>query len=346
MKLSEIKITPLVDTLRLEDIDDDIYFSEKYANYISNSRLTLINPDQDGSPEKFFETRPKLYSDSLVFGSAVHELVLQPENFELIESVDRPTAKAGAMAEELFKSNGVPPTDDEIRAASQKIDYYKNSLNAKRISELRDKCNSYWRGRAIFESGYDFKKTPIYLDAKSRDKLKEVLKSLNKNKDIQNLLHPGIGMSANERAILMDIKVEVPGEKPFKLRLKSKLDNYNIDLDNNVITVNDLKTTGKYITDFEKSITKYHYYREMAMYCWLLQLYVKYKLKESGLKEEPFNIKSNFLAVETFPDYYTKVSPMTKELFKKGFEEFRKLLKTVAFYCCNGYEGFREEIDV
>lgn len=341
MKLSEIKITPLIETLRLEDIDDAIYFSDKYSNYISNSSLTLINPDQDGSPEKFFETRPKIYSDSLVFGSAVHELTLQPEDFELIDSVERPTAKAGAMAEELYNPSGVPPTDDEIRAASQKIDYYRNSLNEKRITELRDKCNSYWRNRALFESGNTSTKTPIYLDAKARNNLKKVLEALNKNKEIQSLLRPETGETANEKAILMDVLVEVPGNKPFKLRLKSKLDNYNIDLENNVITVNDLKTTGKYITDFGKSINKYHYYREMAMYCWLLQLYVKHKIKN-----EKFTIKSNFLVVETFPDYYTKVTPMTKELFKKGMDEFTRLLKTVAFYTCNGYEGFREEIDL
>ena len=72
-----IEITPILDTLRLEDIDDAVYFSEKYSGYISNSRLSLINPEQDGSPEKFFEglSSHKIYSDSLVFGSAVHELV-------------------------------------------------------------------------------------------------------------------------------------------------------------------------------------------------------------------------------------------------------------------------------
>ncbi len=54
MKLNEIEITPLLDTLRLEKIDDAIYFSEKYSGYVSNSRLGLINPRQDGSPDKFF----------------------------------------------------------------------------------------------------------------------------------------------------------------------------------------------------------------------------------------------------------------------------------------------------
>ena len=35
--------------------------------------------------------------------SAVHELTLQPELFHMCTSVDRPTAKAGFMADELFE---------------------------------------------------------------------------------------------------------------------------------------------------------------------------------------------------------------------------------------------------
>ena len=37
MNLDDIKITPLLDTLRLEKISDSIYFSEPYRNYVSNS---------------------------------------------------------------------------------------------------------------------------------------------------------------------------------------------------------------------------------------------------------------------------------------------------------------------
>ena len=69
MKLSEIHITPLLETLRFEDIDDEIYFSEKYSGYVSNSRLSRINPEQEGSPEKFFNESLSLYTDSIAFGS-------------------------------------------------------------------------------------------------------------------------------------------------------------------------------------------------------------------------------------------------------------------------------------
>ena len=53
MKLSEIKIEPLLDTLRLEKISDEEYFSDKYQNYISNSRLTLLK-QHPKNPNKFF----------------------------------------------------------------------------------------------------------------------------------------------------------------------------------------------------------------------------------------------------------------------------------------------------
>lgn len=50
-------------------------------------------------------------------------------------------------------------------------------------------------------------------------------------------------------------------------------------------------------------------------------------------------IKSNFLVVSTVPDtrsstpkFYTKVVPMTRKLFLKGFNEFRDLTKRVAYY--------------
>lgn len=55
MQLADIKITPILETLQLLKITDEEYFSSKYKDYISNSRLGLLNPKQDGSPEKFFK---------------------------------------------------------------------------------------------------------------------------------------------------------------------------------------------------------------------------------------------------------------------------------------------------
>ena len=79
MELKEIKLTPLLDTLQLEKISDEVYFSKKYNGYVSNSRLGLINPRQDGTPDKFFAGfTGEGYSDALIRGTAVHSICLQP----------------------------------------------------------------------------------------------------------------------------------------------------------------------------------------------------------------------------------------------------------------------------
>lgn len=334
-----IKLTPILESLRLEDIDDAVYFSEKFSGYISNSRLSLINPEQDGSPEKFFQglSNNKIYSDSLVFGSAVHELVLQPEAFFLVDSVDRPTAKAGAIADIIYKKDGHMPSDQEFINAAKEVDYYGGNLSANQLETLKTKTINYLRNRALFEHGYDGVLEPIYLDSKGREKLQACLKALDENKKIQELLHPkGVledPISCNEKTVLCDVLVEMEGIEPFKLSLKSKLDNFTIDKENNTIIVNDLKTTGKILSEFDNAISTYHYNREIGMYSYLLSLCAK---KFYGL-ENPI-VKGNFLVVSTIPNYYTKVVEMSSKSIMDGFAEFSRLLKLVAKYVSEGYE--------
>ena len=335
-----------MDTLHLQKISDEVYFSERYANYISNSRLSLINPEQDNNPKAFFEglSKHSKYSDALLLGSALHELVLQPELFELVQSVDRPTSKAGFMADELYNQfKGENPTDEAIIAASDKIDYYKGKMNDKRITELREKCNNYWKTRAEYEKATSFSKTPIYLDPRNRERVQQCVYALGQNKKIQDLLTPtGIldtPVSENEQAILLDVRVEVPNCNPFILRLKSKLDNYTIDKETNTIVINDVKTIGKILSYFDDNFNKFHYYRELAIYSWLLSLCAK-----KFYNMEDCTIKSNCLVVSTIPDYYTKVYEVTKKDFIKGWEEFKNLLRLVAQYVSTDYKDFAKWI--
>lgn len=326
---SKIKITPLLDTLRLETISDAEYFSAKYSNYISNSRLGLINPEQDGTPEKFFNGGFNAFSDSLVFGSAVHELVLQPDNFFLCESVNRPTAKVGYIADYTYDPSGMIPTEEKFQEALDKYDYFKGNPPEKKRLEVKNQCLNYWRNRALFERSNKDPRIPIYLDEKSRVRLQGCLNSINDNDRIQELLKPksfiGDVITANEQTILLDIQVEVEEYEPFVLKLKSKLDNFTID--GCMVTVNDVKTTSTYVDDFKKSLDYFRYYREMGMYSWLLSLCAQkfYNIKVP-------KIKSNFLVVRTVDPFPSIVYPMNTKLFRKGFKEFVLLTKLVAYY--------------
>jgi hypothetical protein len=331
-----VKLIPLFDTIQLIEMSDEEYFSEKWAGYISNSTLALINPDQDGSPQIYKEglsKHPK-YSDSLVFGSAVHELVLQPGEFKVADNVNRPTAKMGAMADELYKtflSNKGVVSDDDIIAASNKIDYYKGKMDSIKIENVKDKCINYWWDRRDWESEHNNSEIePIYLDPKSREKLQLCLASVEANKEVQDLLHPkGVfeePISMNEAALFMDVKAEHEGKETI-LKLKGKLDNFTIDIETNEVVLNDLKTTGHWLIDFGDSFKKYHYNRQMAMYAWMLRSYVQ---KQYNIK--PSSLMANMLLVCTVPDYRAGVFRVTNGEIRKGFLEFKDLLQRVA-YC-------------
>lgn len=341
-----VTLKPLTETIKVEDISDAEYFSKAYCNYISNSRLKLINPDEGGTPSKFFEglNNNKIYSDALIFGSAVHELTLQPDKFSLT-SIDRPTAKAGFMADYIYDNyigacgDNVGEvidalTDSIFIEASNEIDYYKGKMNAEKIKALIEKCEQYWIDRALYEDDYEGP-TPIYLPSKMREQLNAVLEAFNNNKKFEELLRPkGLledPISKNETTILMDMEytVDLPdGKKEGILHLKSKLDNFTIDNENNTITVNDVKTTGKYVTEFANgAFNFFHYYRELGMYTWLL----RHAAAKFWDIHNP-TIKSNCLVVETFPGYFTKTYELTKMDLLRGMQEFGWLLRQVAYY--------------
>lgn len=348
MDLSNIKITPLLDTLQLLKIPDDEYFGEQYRGYISNSRLGLLNPKQGGSPEDFIKGFKPIYSNSLDVGSAVHCKCLQKELFNIVDTVDKPTGKMGAMAEELFKIwKGSIPTSDDIIKVAKKIDYYKGNLSAKRIEEVKEKCKDFWvsKNRYLRTRGDD-SRTDLYLDQKSRQTAYACIEAVENNTSIQKILHPVSEISGMENpisemewAILLNIKIEIPNTDPFILKLKAKLDNFVIDKQNNEIQVNDLKTLGKILSEFQSNVDKYGYNREIAMYTYLLTLVAK---KFYGL-DNP-TVKGHYLVVSTIPQYYSKVVQLTKKDYVEGFKEFEYLLKLAAYYVSTKYKEFAEWI--
>ena len=336
MRIQDIKLTPLMDTLQLLKIDDATYFSSKYSSYISNSRLGLLNPKQDGSPEKFFEGfKSGGFNQSFALGSAVHELVLQPEYFELAPDMGKPTAKLGAMADELFKVYLQKDiTKNDIIKASDIVDYYKGKITDDRFKDVVTKCTPYWEQRKKEVLDISQNKEMIYLDHKSREITISCVESLKSNKYAMDLLHPtGIvedPIVGNEQAILLDVQAVAPNGETTILHLKSKLDNYTIDTETNTITVNDVKTIGNIVSAITDNIKRFHYSRELAMYLYLLKLCAAkfYNL------ENP-KIQANYLVVSTVPNFYSSVKPAEMDDLLYGFKEFKVLLQYTAHLIFN-----------
>ena len=266
--------------------------------------------------------------------SAVHELVLQPEYFELVEIINRPTGKPGFISDIVYKKT-VLPTDEELIAAATEVDYYGGNLNTIQMKELKAKVLPYCEQRMNYEVRYTGDKELIFLGEAMREKVKACVSNLLENTEIYSLLHPtGLltnPISENEQAILVDLAVDVEGHEPIVLKLKAKLDNFTIDKENNKLIINDIKTHGRKIGEFGDAVNNWRYMREMAVYATLLNLVAK---KFYGMNKT--DIEANFLVVSTIPPYYTKVHRLRREDFLIGVEEFQRLLKMVAYYTCYG----------
>lgn len=332
-----VNLTPLIDTLQLVKIDDSEYFSPKYGSYISNSRLGLLNPFQGGSTEAFFEGfKDEGFNSSFAVGSAVHELVLQPEYFQLAPALGKPTAKLGAMADELYPVwLKHPIRTSDIEEASNKVNYYKNKLTSDIIKKVNNQCIPYWKARK--NAQLTSSKELIYLDDKSRDTVYSCVEALTNNPQIQELLNPtGIldaPLSMNEQAFLLDVKADCKNGKSVILHLKAKLDNFTIDTETDTITVNDVKTISKVVSEIDSNITRYRYSRELAEYLFLLNMYVA---KEYNITKP--SIKANYLVVSTIPQYYTKVRAVTTREIREGMYELGTLLRHAAYLMC--YKGY------
>jgi hypothetical protein len=331
MNLDNIKIIR-PNYVKLIQISDNQYFGDQYSDYISNSKLSLINPDEGGSPEKYNSglSNNKKYSSAMDFGSAVHQLILQPEEYYLCDSVDKPSGKPALMVDYLLKKKLSLDPENIIKSA-KKVDYFHGKLSNEKINEVIQKISAYYQYMINEEFTSDLNKTqiPIYLSSYDRYRCQNCLDSLKKHSQVQKLLYPKDAETFNERTFISEIGVEIPFRRHLinlvKLKFKGKLDNFTVG---DKLILNDLKTTGKNITEFAESFSKYHYARQAALYLHFLKfLYPDIKI-----------IEANIIAVQTVPPFTSHVFPISLESISNGIEEASRLIKLVAFYENYGYD--------
>ena len=281
--MAEITIVP--GTIKLVRMNDPEYFATKG---ISNSKLSLINPDEDGSFEKFESGFKNAYSESFALGSAVHGIVLQPDYY-VISNINKPSGKLGLWAEEMYKlrKEGTP-IHKAIHIASYNADYYNTKLSGARLKTAIKSSLPFYlkRMKYIEEEG----KETIFMPEAMQLKFNRCLLNTqdSSSKFFETLQPTGLLSPAeyyNEYAIFCDIDyVNTDTGEVTRLTIKGKLDNFTIDHENQVITLNDLKTTGKPVNYFmgnhakffnqetkvedtiwyNGSFQNYHYYRQMG----------------------------------------------------------------------------------
>ena len=277
----------------------------------------------------------KLYDNKL---SAVHECLLQPEEFELAPKLSKPTAKLGTCVDAIikFRKQGFSIYDSIIKA-SYEADYYAGKLTPSKIHTIIEKGLPYYMAQK------SLKGTEITLSDPDWDTATKCIKSLQNNQIIMDKLHPTTMFgdtipSYNEDAMFIDYAVLYQGRSTI-LKYKMKIDNWTIDKDNKVLTLNDLKTSFKPVNWFMNpeygSFAHYHYARQFAFYSDVLRMYC---MKEYGYNQNEWDFKANVLVVSTSEECSSKCYAINPTQIKKGRKEYRELLKRVAYYEMFGYD--------
>lgn len=243
IKFSDFKIIVIPKSIERLKISDSEYFSEKYKDYISNSKLKYINPTQNGSPVIYKQGIIQENTSSLSLGSSVHELLLQSDEFILLEELNKPSAKLGQLIDKVwyYRQSGYT-IDSAIKQSSTDVEYYSSSLTNNRIKTIIQK------GLFYYLNIKNIKENNIVLSNKETITCKECISSLQSNNQIMDLLNPtdifGEKIeSYNEDALFLDIEIKYKTRSVI-LKLKMKADNWTIDKDSKILVLNDLKTTG------------------------------------------------------------------------------------------------------
>lgn len=358
-KLNQIKLELIRESVqRLTDVSDEDYFGEAYKDYVSNSTLKLINPAEGGTPQKFLSGfKDKKQSDALDLGTAVHQMTLEKDKY-YVSDVEKPSGKVGEVIDRYFAytSNGMEDKE-AIILACQESDYYKNNLTDVRIANVL-KAGEVYLSHLVDSHACT---GCITLTSEMKGKLDNCLESIQGNPLAVEALTPP-GVVYNEDVLIMDAVATMPSpdEDSFEdvevnIKLKAKIDCWAVDVENKVLTLVDLKTTGNGVNNFnsttyeqlgldgdlyvrknEGSFQKFRYYRQMALYSEMLQAYAEqtYGFDESWT----YNIQ--MVVVETTPPHLSHVFTVTQPWLNIGTVEYTSLLRRVAFHKVHGWDNF------
>lgn len=324
--LNNIKIKFLFDQCQTLDISDEEYFSDKYKDYISNSSLAYINPEQNGGPYEYMTRKSITGNTSLDVGSVIHMDVLQDIKANVLY-IDKPkgakiSLTVDRVVEEIKKGSS---KEDAFRAVFDLGDYYAKNYEIfyRNVAEYDRYIESKLEGK------YDY-----ILTKEDCNNINNCISALADHKN--TLLRPKDLEYYNELTIICPIEISFTDSDVVKtLYFKCKIDNFTVDDKKRKLVLNDLKTTYRRMEDFHMSIDHYHYYRQMALY-----LYV---LSNSSERYKNYQLQANILAVST-TDYSTGIFRFSQEDIKKGSYEFINLIKRVGFHETFGYDRLIDDL--
>jgi len=267
----------------------------------------------------------------LIDGKVIHGLLLNDgsfeENFILLPST-LPTGNSRTVVDKVYSQAEDPGT---------LADYGTEILNTLKEINLHQslKTDDQRLSKIITEetiSYFEFLKSKgnrDLIDSETLQRCNEAVTLLKADSKVCELL--GLYRSEMENIDMFN-EIELSSDKVGieDIDLKGIADSIQINHDKKTVYINDLKTTGKTITDFPETVKFYNYSMQAAIYTRL----VKEVYKQIITPE--WTVVFNFIVIDKYNQVYCfEVSPTTLEIW--DFELSDKLVEMYWHYKNNNY---------
>jgi|688.fasta_scaffold142222_4 hypothetical protein len=298
-----------------QELEKEFYSKPLYLSYSGLNKLLF-------SPRLYYrhyilQQREEKLDSYLIDGKVIHNLLLDDgsfdKNFILLPST-LPTGNSRLVIDRLHKLLLNQKLFDEKEGIQLLNHYTIEILEILKQINLHQslKTDEQRLAKIITEENISYfeflklKGSKDLIDNETLQRCNEAVDALKNNSIVTELL--GTYRSEMENTKIYN-ELELSLDSSILLRpfgLKGVVDNIKVDYDAKTVYINDLKTTGKTISDFKETIEYYNYNLQAAIY----HMLVKEKLKD--IINADWNIVFNFVVIDKYMQVYAfEVSKVT-----------------------------------
>lgn len=251
------------------------------------------------------QQRDDISSLAMSEGKIIHSLILDDGSFDtefIIMPTKLPSDSPRAVIDKVFsKYMAVEGRDPEATLLSMsdsiletliEVNLYQSlKTDLQRIDKINDEL-----GKSYFEF-LKIKDKKTLIDEVTMTRCKESVDAIKNCSKAYELL--GLGYTPMDTyQIFNEILLETTNMNDHSFGLKGVVDNIKLDPENKIIYINDLKTSGKTLTEFPESIEFYMYWIQAAIYERLV------RDKFSDLIDDTWQVVFHFIVIDRYKQVY------------------------------------------
>lgn len=304
------------------DVNKEEEFYAKKFNWSYSSLNKLLFSPTLFYKDYILQDREVKTDKHLIEGKAIHCLLFEPDNFNSKFNVV-PGKSPSDSVRKVLKNMSLH-TDEEklsdvedfiILDSLKEMNLYQSlKADEARIAKIRNEDNApYWK----------FLSNPA-VDVIDQDTLQKCKESVDQLKDNTSVM----SMFENNQTDFDLDPIESYAEKylvseleGYPFGLHGYIDHYVIDHETKIVTISDLKTTGKTVADFRDTVDFYNYWLQAAIYCKLVY-------DSLGDDADEYKIVFKFVVIDVYKQVYVfEVSDESLSAWASGLSGALKTAK-------------------